>query len=439
VVNRVRPLTVIGFDLAQMTSESSSAPPGGRFVRRCCLFYLCALVGFWTFSVGLMYASARSLNHPFSFDSIFFISGGDRFRDFTNFDPVTERFDKSGLPPILYPAPMMCVYILFTRVFHAPLNAYLWFIIISASYGAACLILALSYSGASRLPLAGVVGVSALLSYPLMFVFERANMEGFIWAVLALGLTAFVARHHKTAGVLFALAASMKLFPGLLLLLLLARRRYKEFAASVAAVAVFVVAGLWFLGPSIPAAIKETRAGLAQVSVSHQMAYRVAEIGYDHSFFSVLKQLLRLLYRHDAVALSGGIWAAALPYMLLVTLGFAALYWFRIRKLPLLNQAIALIVLAVTLPYWSGEYTLNHIYLAWALFLLFLARDVTAGRESIPWPAAKAMLASFAFLFALGPFGLYAGQLKTCALTVLLFMALTVPMHSTFLDEENRP
>jgi len=49
------------------------------------------------------------------------------------------------------------------------------------------------------------------------------------------------------------------------------------------------------------------------------------------------------------------------------------------------------------------------------------------------------ILAAFAFVFALGPFGLYAGQLKTCALMVLLFMALKVPMHSSLLDEETRP
>jgi uncharacterized membrane protein YjjB (DUF3815 family) len=107
------------------------------------------------------------------------------------------------------------VYLLFCRVFPAPLTAYLLFIIISAMYGAACLILSLSYSIANRSLLAGVVGVSVILSYPLVFLLERANMEGFVWAVLAIGLTEFVARHHKTAGVLFALAASMKLFPGL--------------------------------------------------------------------------------------------------------------------------------------------------------------------------------------------------------------------------------
>ena len=104
-----------------------------------------------------------------------------------------------------------------------------------------------------------------------------------------------------------------------------------------------------------------------------------------------------------------------------------------------MNQAIALIVLAVTVPYISFEYTLNHVYFAWALFLLFLARDVATGRESIPWPAAAVMLASLAFVFALGPAGREAGQLKTCALMALLLIAFTVPMRSSLLEDEKRP
>jgi hypothetical protein len=287
-----------------MMSESTPAAPGRRFVRRCCVFFLCALIGFWIFSVCGIYARTRRLDTPFSVKSIFFVNSGDRFRDFTNFDPVTGRGTKEGEPTICYPAPMMSAFLLFTRVFPTPLTAYLLFIIISAMYGAACLILSLSYSIANRLLLAGVVGVSVIFSYPLAFLLERANMEGFVWVVLAIGLTEFVARHHKTAGVLFALAASMKMFPGVLLLLLLARKRYKELAVSVVAFAVFTVIALRLLGPSIPAVIEETRAGMDKISATHLMAYRGPEIGYDHSLFSVVKQLLHFPYRQDFDALT---------------------------------------------------------------------------------------------------------------------------------------
>ena len=87
---------------------------------------------------------------------------------------------------------------------------------------------------------------------------------------LALGLTAFVYRRHGTAAI--ALAASMKLFPGVLLLLLLARKRYKGLAISVVAFAVFTVAALRLLGPSIPEEAAEVRAGLATMSATHILA-----------------------------------------------------------------------------------------------------------------------------------------------------------------------
>jgi hypothetical protein len=185
------------------------------------------LVGFWILSLGEMYVRLRWRNSQFKANSIFFADGKDRFRDFTNFDPITERFIayryeggariEVGYPTIGYPAPMMCGYLLFTRVFPVPLYAYLAFIVISVTLGATRLALALSASSTIRFPLLSVLAVSVILSYPLMCLLERANMEGFIWAVLALGFTAFVARHHLTAGLLFALAASHRICTGDLL------------------------------------------------------------------------------------------------------------------------------------------------------------------------------------------------------------------------------
>jgi hypothetical protein len=387
-----------------------------------------------------MYARAHSRHEPFPLNSLFFRGGEDAFRDLLNFDPVTERMHtEAGYLPICYPAPMMCGYVLFARIFPRPLNAYLAFLVISAVSGAACLIWALSDSRANRWRLAGAVVISLVLSYPLLFVLERANLEGIVWTVTALGLTAFVARHHKTAGVLFALAASMKIYPGILVLLLVARKRYKEAVISMVAGVIFTVIALRVLGPSIPAEFEEVRAGLAHLSVNHIMPYLPTEIRYDHSLFSAVKQLLHVRYGRDAAALNSTIRAAALPYSLLVISGFVALYWFRIRKQPILNQVIALIILSITLPYMSLEYTLSHVYMAWALFVLFLARDVTSRPESISWPAATVMLAGFAFVFAPGPFGRYAGLLQTCALMVLLLMASTVPMYSCFLEDKKSP
>ena len=101
-----------------MMEQISSATQGSEFVRRCCAFYLLALIGFWIFEVAAMYARAHSRNEAFSVNSLFFLERHDAFRDFLNFDPVTDRMrGEAGYLPICYPAPMMCGYVLFTRVF----------------------------------------------------------------------------------------------------------------------------------------------------------------------------------------------------------------------------------------------------------------------------------------------------------------------------------
>jgi hypothetical protein len=395
---------------------------------------LIALIGFWALAVAGSYAKACRMQRPFSANGFFVLDAQYSFNDFTNFDPVTERMKSIELPTIVYPAPMMCGYLIFTRLFAAPLRAYLVFIGISVAVTTVVLALALSACRSLRVLLFVVVGVSVVLSFPLLFLVERGNMESIVWLLLALGLVAFLTRHYTAAALAIALAASMKLFPGVLLLLLVAKKRYRDFAVSIVAIAIFTLVALQLLGPSIPVAAEEVITGLKRLNEVVLMKYRPFEIRVDHSFFSVIKQILHFANRNDPATVNLTIQGFGIPYALFALPGFAAIYWFRIRKLPLLNQVIALIVFAVTIPYVSFEYTLVHVYLLWGLFLLFLARDVATGRAAVPLPAALAMLTAFAFVFAPDLPVSYAGQLKTCALLILLLVSLTVPIQSPLFD-----
>jgi len=411
-----------------------------QFVRRCCAVYLFALIGFWSVAVGQSYLRAQRRHTTFSVKSLFFRGGDDRFRDFTNFDPSTGRFSAEYIAPALpyFPA-AEGMFLVFVRVLGLRLQEFLLFICVSAVTAALFLIRALSRDRENGRLLTAVVATSLILSYPMMFLLERANLEGFIWPIWAVGLVAFAARYHKSAAVLFALVAAMKLYPGVMLLLLFSRKRYKELGLAIAAFAVFTLIGLQLLGPSIPAAIEDVRANSARIAAS-QVEYNPESIGYEHSLFAVIKQVAFFLNgRDNNAALAGTILAVAKPYVLLVLCVLPLLYWLRIRKLPLLNQATALIIVAVTFPHVSGEYTLNHLYFPWALFLLFLSRDVGTGKASISWPAARGIMLCFAFLFALGQFGMIAGQLKTGALLMLLLIVLTVPMRSSLLEDDTEP
>ena len=54
------------YDGAGMISEGNAAALGARFARRCCVFYLCALIGFWVFWVGQFYSKTHQRKQTFS-------------------------------------------------------------------------------------------------------------------------------------------------------------------------------------------------------------------------------------------------------------------------------------------------------------------------------------------------------------------------------------
>ena len=89
-----------------------------------------------------------------------------------------------------------------------------------------------------------------MYSYPFHFLFDRGNMDGFTLLLLSIGMY-FLAAQTKTrdlaAGFFFAAAISFKAYPALVVLPLLATRRYRAFAALAATMACFILASpsLW--------------------------------------------------------------------------------------------------------------------------------------------------------------------------------------------------
>ena len=113
--------------------------------------------------------------------------------------------------------------------------------------------------------------------------------------------------------------------------------------------------------------------------------------------------------------------------------------------MPLLNQFIAYIVLCVSLPYVSGEYTLVHMYIAWAAFLLFLLNDVATARLRIPARTIHVILFSYAMIFApltyleitgtANRIFAFGAQVKTIFLVLILWKVLRTPMPSSLFGD----
>jgi hypothetical protein len=277
------------------------------------------------------------------------------------------------------------------------------------------------------------------MGFPLLFLLDRGNIEAVIWVLITLSIVAYTRDRMLIAALLLGLATSMKIFPGLLFLLFLAKRKYGAFALAIAATAVFSIAALAGVGPSIRQAAADSSQS-AQFLKDSYINVRIV-MQFDHSLFGAAKQAIYVYHYRDPSQLKAAITNILPFYSVLIPLAVLLLYAIRIRHLPLLNQLASFLVLCVLLPYVSYEYTLVYIYLVWGIFLLFLLTDVVSGRVQIPNRAINAIMVSCAVIFAplsyivLGrSFGL-AGQIKAVFLIVVLWTVLKVPMPSSVFGE----
>jgi len=362
----------------------------------------------------------------------------ERFPDFVVF---TRKFDHlhtfdffttDSSHPFMYPAPVALPYALFFRA--SPRHALACFIatvVIGAVIAAVLLARTLHAHGLSREGAAAFAGSTLLLSYPLWFVLNQANMEAIVWLILSVGLWCFFHDRPYTAAICFAVAGSMKFFPFLYLGLPLARRQYRPIAVALAVAAALTVLSLWIIYPDMAVTWHHLEAAIGYFR-EHYMLQSRQERGFDHSLFGLLKQLVPTLPPPSRVAffLSIYLWAVT-------TLG-TALYLVRIRKLPVTNQLLCLTVASVLLPPTSFDYTLLHLYAPWLLLVLYaLDQPVhpdkpghTRPQTSTPRPLVAVMVC-FAILFSpLTEFIVggetVAGPIRAVTLVALFTLALVV-------------
>jgi uncharacterized membrane protein len=120
-----------------------------------------------------------------------------------------------------------------------------------------------------------------LISYPFWFEYLLGNMEICIFLILAFAIIAFLRERWALSATLIGVAASMKLFPFVYLALFLSRRRYKAFAWGIATAIVTNIVSLWLVCPSLPAAYRGIRSGLATFQRVHMLSYLPLSTAFD--------------------------------------------------------------------------------------------------------------------------------------------------------------
>jgi glycosyl transferase family 87 len=375
---------------------------------------------------------------------------------FTDFTGPGERVSHFGEPHLLtrtdlhdpdpypYPVPSIFAYLFFLRLFPNPLAAYLTFAVLSFLVATVGLSLLVFRTTSKMLPQVAIWS-TLVLGFPLLILCERANIEAVIWVFVLLGLVAFARSQFLISAISWAIAASMKITPGVLCLLFIAKRKYWMLALAVAATAAFSVLSFAAVGPTTRQAASDSS---KSASFLRNEFILVREGGqFDESLFGATKQLVSLYdyarRKNDRPfpKILPGTETGLRIYNILIPIGAVLLYWFRLRHLPLLNQFMAYVILGTLLPQVSYEYKLVHMYLVWGAFLLFLLTDVVSEHVTIPAKAIHAILLSCAVMFI--PLTYFEieinGQIKMSFLVLILWTVLKVPMPSSLFGDLQPP
>ncbi len=425
--------------------------------------YIVTLVVLTAFAWCVVGIRGRILHEPYPRNTLYFVPQV-RFSDFFDLSErvpywrephVLSRTDIANYPyPYSYPAPSFYVFVFFVGLFPLhPLRAYLIFVFLSFLLATCFLSLRVKRASQKALPQIAIWS-TLLLGFPLQFLIDRGNIEAVIWVLILLGVVAFTRNRMLTSAILWSVAASMKIFPGLLFVLFLARRKFGTFVVAIAATIAFSLLALAGIGPTIhEAAVDSSK------TAPFVMNYYIIphdNSGFDHSLFQATKHVIYAAARARKgssipldIRTRPANETALRIYNIVIPLAAVLLYWFRLRRLPLLNQFIAYIVLCVLLPYISGDYTLVHLYIAGGAFLLFLLNDVATARVRIPARAIYLMLCSCAIIVApLSYLAIGAGanrtfafgsQVKTVFLILILLTVLRVPMPSSLFGDLQWP
>jgi hypothetical protein len=342
-------------------------------------------------------------------------------------------------PAFNYPALGLFVYVVFIRLFPKPTVALAGFTAAAALFGFLALRRMLNVSGANRWWIDASLVAAGLCSYPFMILIDRANIEGVAWCFAVLGLIFFIKERYLVSALFFGAAVCIKPFPGLFFFLLLNRRRYKEIATALVAILGVNLILLKAIGPTISSAYRMLNQGVGAFLDNYVATVRFREIGFDHSLFSCLKWLVRVLGLQTDYVIQNSLLTAYRVWLVLsLVIILAAGYYFW-RK-PVLNQLFAVVLLILLLPPVSYDYTLIHLYLPWGVFMIFLVRDVGRGRIRFSLRQCLWILIPCAILMAPQSYLIvneagFGGQVKAITLVILFVINARIDLPCTLFNE----
>jgi hypothetical protein len=228
-----------------------------------------------------------------------------------------------------------------------------------------------------------------LVSFPIARMIHQGNIELVVWMFTAVGAWAFMSGRDHAAAALWGLAAAMKLFPLILLGLLLPRRHYRAFAVGVAAFVGATLMSLWWLGPTVGVAWRGSLENVFGYQGFRMKQWTLVSLATNHSLIEPVKMV--------AVIVHYPLEKVVLPYYTCGALMMAFVFIKKLWKMPEANQLLAVTAFMLMFPTISYYHTLVHLYAPLAV-LGWVA--IRAQRAGVTVPGLKTTMLLFVPLFA---------------------------------------
>jgi len=217
--------------------------------------------------------------------------------------------------------------------------------------------------GLGRLVTLGTIACIAFLTYPVMFIVDRANFDVVVFVFISLFVLLHQRQQFVMATVVLSLAIAMKGYPAILLTLLLLDRRYKELVLGCVLVVILTFGSLAIFKDGVLIEIQKTL-------VSFQRASSIAFgsgslVRFNSSLYPALVFLFDKVRSNVAMSPKFNIAylvCAAITYLVVV---FRMWKW----RSPFWQRLLLLIVLMILLPPSSGDYRLVMLYPPLMVFL----------------------------------------------------------------------
>jgi hypothetical protein len=301
---------------------------------------------------------------------------------------TTAFFYPTNSSPVAYP-PFGAVQLVLLYSSGHPVALFLVLAMASLSFAVWGVRRALIESGIGRRTATLFPLTLALMSFPIERLVIQGNVEIFLWIFAAAGTWAYLRDRNDVAGIFWGLAAACKLFPVVLLILLLPRRKFRAFAIGLLVFVAASALSTLYLGPTMAVAWNGSLHNVFGYQQLRAAELSIRELHANHSSFLLVK----------FVAAMAGIPALTLvkPYYVCGGLLFAAIFFGRLRRMPVANQLLGVSIFMLTLPTISYFHTLVNLY-APLLMLFFVA--IRADRAGVKVAGLSMTILLFVPLFA---------------------------------------